>query len=171
MTTSVCETVTLTNKRGLHARASNKFVACALTYDAVILVRSHNDVCAETVMADSIMELLLLGSAFGEDITISAEGPQAGEAVWCAHAGPSPWVEMGERPGTGCATVRGVGRPLAQDHAIGPGQVLGDVNSGRAARRAVCCVYGGVPSCLCVVDIFLRLEPRLADRAKIQRPR
>ncbi len=81
MPVSACETVTLTNKRGLHARASNKFVSCALNFDAMILVRSHNTVCAETVMADSIMELLLLGSAYGEEITISAEGPQAVEAV------------------------------------------------------------------------------------------
>jgi len=50
-------------------------------FDAKIEVRSHNDVCAETVVADSIMELLLLGSAFGEDITISAKGPEAEAAV------------------------------------------------------------------------------------------
>ena len=81
MTLSACETVKLTNKRGLHARASNKFMACALKYEATVLVRSHNSVCAETVMADSVMELLLLGSACGEDITISAEGPEAVEAV------------------------------------------------------------------------------------------
>ncbi len=81
MTIRACETVTLTNKRGLHARASNKFVACAQEFDATVLVRSHNDVCAETVMADSVMELLLLGSAYGEDITISAEGPDAPQAV------------------------------------------------------------------------------------------
>ncbi len=77
----VSERVTLTNKRGLHARASHKFVACALEYDASIEVRSHNSVCAETVIADSVMELLLLGSACGEDITISASGPQAEAAV------------------------------------------------------------------------------------------
>jgi len=81
MSVHSCETVTLTNKRGLHARASNKFVKCALKFDAMVLVRSHNEVCAETVVADSVMELLLLGSAFGEDITISAEGPDAETAV------------------------------------------------------------------------------------------
>lgn len=81
MSNSACATVQLTNKRGLHARASHKFVARALEFDAEVLVRSHNDVCAETVVADSVMELLLLGSAFGEDITISAEGPEAQKAV------------------------------------------------------------------------------------------
>jgi len=74
-------TVTLVNKRGLHARASNKFMECVLRYDAEILVRSHNDVCAETVVADSVMELLLLGSACGEEITISATGEEAQPAI------------------------------------------------------------------------------------------
>jgi len=50
-------TVTLVNKRGLHARASNKFMECVLRFNAEVLVRSHNDVCAETVVADSVMEL------------------------------------------------------------------------------------------------------------------
>ena len=73
--------VTLRNQRGLHARASNKFIACASKFDAVIEVTSHNDVCAETVIADSVMELLLLGSACGEDISISAAGPDAEAAI------------------------------------------------------------------------------------------
>lgn len=73
--------VTLKNERGLHARASHKFMACAMQFDAEVSVTSHNDVCAETVIADSVMELLLLGSAVGEDITISAQGPQAAEAL------------------------------------------------------------------------------------------
>lgn len=81
MTDLISETVRLTNKRGLHARASHKFVECALEFNANVEVRSHNEVCAETVVADSVMELLLLGSAFGEDITISATGPEAKEAV------------------------------------------------------------------------------------------
>jgi len=81
MTAHACETVTLKNKRGLHARASHKFMACATEFEAMVLVRSHNSVCAETVVADSVMELLLLGSAYGEDITISAEGPDAENAV------------------------------------------------------------------------------------------
>ena len=73
--------VTLKNARDLHARASHKFMALAMTFDAQVSVTSHNDVCAETVIADSVMELLLLGSAVGEDITISASGPQAREAL------------------------------------------------------------------------------------------
>ena len=73
--------LTLVNKRGLHARASNKFMACVMRYDAKVLVRSHNDVCEERVEADSVMELLLLGSACGEDITVDAEGPEAEDVV------------------------------------------------------------------------------------------
>ena len=73
--------VTLCNERGLHARASAKFAALAQEFDAEILVTSHNDVFWETVVGDSIMELLLLGSACGEDISIIAKGPDQNEAL------------------------------------------------------------------------------------------
>ena len=79
--TAAKATVTLVNKRGLHARASNKFMECVMQYDAEVSVLSHNDVCAETVIADSVMELLLLGAACGEDITVSAKGAEAHSAV------------------------------------------------------------------------------------------
>ncbi len=79
-------TLRLLNKRGLHARASNKFMQCVMQYDAQVLVRSHNDVCAETVVADSVMELLLLGSACGEEITVSATGPQAKDVITALRA-------------------------------------------------------------------------------------
>ena len=78
---SLSHRVTLKNKRGLHARASHKFMACAMQFDAEVSVTSHNDVCAETVIADSVMELLLLGSACGEEITISATGDDADAAI------------------------------------------------------------------------------------------
>ncbi len=69
--------VTLQNKRGLHARAAAKIASAAQEFEADIKVTSHNDVCCETVIGDSIMELLLLGSACGEDISISARGSDA----------------------------------------------------------------------------------------------
>lgn len=78
---TVSRRVTLVNKRGLHARASAKFVACVEQFDVSVEVTSHNDVCAETVEADSIMELLMLGSACGEDITITATGKDAKPAA------------------------------------------------------------------------------------------
>ncbi|MBL4853774.1 MAG: HPr family phosphocarrier protein [Robiginitomaculum sp.] len=73
--------ITLRNKRGLHARASAKFAQLATSFDAKIEVTSCNDVCQETVVGDSIMELLLLGSACGEDISITAHGPDADAAI------------------------------------------------------------------------------------------
>ncbi|WP_017931086.1 HPr family phosphocarrier protein [Robiginitomaculum antarcticum] len=73
--------VTLVNKRGLHARASAKFVATANQFDAVVKVTSHNNCGAETVIADSIMELLMLGCAVGEDLTISAAGVEGKPAL------------------------------------------------------------------------------------------
>lgn len=75
--TGVSARLTLVNKRGLHARASNKFMECVMRFNADVHVKSHNSVTTETVEADSVMELLLLGSACGEDITVSAEGPDA----------------------------------------------------------------------------------------------
>ena len=81
MNETATATVKLINKRGLHARASNKFMECVMRFNAEVLVRSHNDVCAETVVADSVMELLLLGAACGEDITVTATGEEAEPAV------------------------------------------------------------------------------------------
>lgn len=73
--------LTLRNLRGMHARASAKFAACASGFDAKVTVTSYNDVCCETVVGDSIMELLLLGSACGEDILVTANGPDASKAL------------------------------------------------------------------------------------------
>ena len=73
--------LTLSNRRGLHARASHAFMETVGRFDARVWVQSHNDVCAETVEADSVMELLLLGSAFGEEITVIAEGKEAQAAI------------------------------------------------------------------------------------------
>jgi len=56
-------------------------MACVLQFDARVEVMSHNDVCADVVEADSVMELLLLGSACGEDITITATGTDAEPAI------------------------------------------------------------------------------------------
>lgn len=67
--------------RGLHARASNKIMDVVGRHDARVWIRSHNDVCAETVEADSVMELLLLGAACGEKITITAQGEGAARVI------------------------------------------------------------------------------------------
>lgn len=78
---SATATLTLQNKRGLHARASNKIMELVGQFNARVWVRSHNDVCAETVEADSVMELLLLGAACGETITLTAQGDQADTVI------------------------------------------------------------------------------------------
>ena len=70
-------TVTICNPRGLHARASAKFVAEADQYDARVSVARDG----EQVRADSIMELLMLAAGPGASITIRAEGAQADAAV------------------------------------------------------------------------------------------
>ena len=74
---AVSREVAITNKRGLHARASAKFVAMASELDAQIEVeKDGNRVCGT-----SIMGLMMLGAAMGDSITIRAEGEGAGESV------------------------------------------------------------------------------------------
>jgi phosphocarrier protein len=69
--------VTICNQRGLHARASAKFVAEAGRFDARVTLSRDG----EQVQADSIMELLMLAAGPGARITISAEGPEAQAAL------------------------------------------------------------------------------------------
>ncbi|WBQ10208.1 HPr family phosphocarrier protein [Hyphomonadaceae bacterium ML37] len=74
---SIERTVTICNPRGLHARASAKFVAEAAPFDAQVTVVREGD----EVAADSIMELLMLAAGPGSQITIRAEGAEAEAAV------------------------------------------------------------------------------------------
>jgi phosphocarrier protein len=70
-------TVDIVNKRGLHARASAKFVKLATGFDAEVRVTRDG----ATVDARSIMGLMMLAAGPGCCIEIEAEGPQAGPAV------------------------------------------------------------------------------------------
>ena len=70
-------TVEIVNKKGLHARASAKFVQLAEKLDAAITVSRGN----ESVGGTSIMGLMMLAAGPGTTITISATGPDAAEAV------------------------------------------------------------------------------------------
>jgi phosphocarrier protein HPr len=70
-------TVEIVNKRGLHARASAKFVKLAATFEAEVRVSKDG----QTVDARSIMGLMMLAAAPGSEIEIEAEGDQATEAV------------------------------------------------------------------------------------------
>lgn len=70
-------TVPITNRRGLHARASAKFVTVASSFDADVTV-SHD---GSSVTGTSIMGLMMLAAAMGDAIEISATGPEAEAAV------------------------------------------------------------------------------------------
>ena len=74
---AVSREVQITNQRGLHARASAKFVNLASEIDAQIEVeKDGNRVCGT-----SIMGLMMLGAAMGDTITIRVEGVGADEAL------------------------------------------------------------------------------------------
>ena len=70
-------TVDIVNKRGLHARASAKFVKLATEFDAEVRVSRDG----QTVDARSIMGLMMLAAGPGCCIEIEAEGPEAEPAV------------------------------------------------------------------------------------------
>ena len=70
-------TANICNSRGLHARASAKFVKLASTFDAEVHVTRDG----VTVNALSIMGLLMLGAGNGCGIEITAEGAEAEAAV------------------------------------------------------------------------------------------
>jgi phosphocarrier protein HPr len=67
----------IVNRKGLHARATAKFVQCVDRFDAEIKVTR----CGETVGGDSIMGILTLGAGMGTTITVSALGAQAEAAL------------------------------------------------------------------------------------------
>lgn len=69
--------VEICNRKGLHARASAKFVKCAEQFDADIQVTRGN----ETVGGTSIMGLMMLAAGIGTTITIAATGADAGQAL------------------------------------------------------------------------------------------
>ncbi|HHK73957.1 MAG TPA: HPr family phosphocarrier protein [Rhizobiales bacterium] len=69
--------MTIRNARGLHARASAKFVKCAENFTAQITVSRKG----ECVSATSIMGLLMLAAGPGCKISVSATGPDARAAL------------------------------------------------------------------------------------------
>lgn len=71
------QTLTIINSRGLHARASAKFVQCAEGFNADIRVSREG----QTVAGTSIMGLMMLAAANGCTIDVEAEGPEAEEAL------------------------------------------------------------------------------------------
>ena len=67
----------IVNRKGLHARATAKFVQCVDRFDADIKVAR----CGETVGGDSIMGILTLGAGLGSTITVFASGVEARQAL------------------------------------------------------------------------------------------
>ncbi len=65
------------NKRGLHARASAKFVQTVERFDAQVRVCRNG----EAVCGNSIMGLMMLAAAPGTTVTVTATGRQAEEAL------------------------------------------------------------------------------------------
>ena len=74
---SIGADVTVCNKKGLHARASAKFVRCAEEYDAVVTVTRDG----QSVGGTSIMGLMMLAAGPGSTIRIDAKGRQAEGAL------------------------------------------------------------------------------------------
>ena len=77
MSEGAARTVEITNKRGLHARASAKFVKTASAFDAEVRVSKDG----QTVDARSIMGLMMLAAGPGCCIEIEAEGSEAQAAL------------------------------------------------------------------------------------------
>lgn len=73
MIAPVTRTLLICNEKGLHARASARFVECVEGFDASASVLRDG----YEVPGDSIMGLLMLGAACGTTITVTTTGPEA----------------------------------------------------------------------------------------------
>ena len=74
---ALAQQLTIVNRKGLHARASARFVRTAECFDATINVVKDG----QSVAGNSIMGLMMLAAGPGTDIAIAAAGPQAAEAL------------------------------------------------------------------------------------------
>jgi phosphocarrier protein HPr len=77
--TRISRTVTIVNIKGLHARASAKFVTFVSRLPDGISVEVEKD--GQSVTGTSIMGLMMLGAAKGSEIIIHVEGEQAELAI------------------------------------------------------------------------------------------
>jgi phosphocarrier protein HPr len=74
---TISREMNITNQRGLHARASAKFVKCAEGFDANVVVSRDG----QSVPGTSIMGLMMLAASIGTTIMVEASGPQADAAM------------------------------------------------------------------------------------------
>lgn len=72
-----CATVKITNKRGLHARASAKIVEASARFQSHITVAKDG----QSVDGRSIMGLMMLAASCGTEVEVCAEGIDAAEAL------------------------------------------------------------------------------------------
>jgi phosphocarrier protein HPr len=76
---AVTRVMKIINEKGLHARASAKFVGVVETFKDVAEVTVSRS--EETVSGNSIMGLMLLAAGIGTSITVTATGPQAAQCI------------------------------------------------------------------------------------------
>jgi len=69
--------LSIANKRGLHARASSRFVKCVEQFQARVTVEKDGT----TVLGTSIMGLMLLAATPGSIIRVVADGVDADKAI------------------------------------------------------------------------------------------
>ena len=72
-------TVKVSNKYGLHARASTRLAQLASQFSASVLLVGEE--APEPVDATSIIEVMSMGAENGQDITIRVEGEDAEVAI------------------------------------------------------------------------------------------
>ena len=80
---SITRTLTIVNKKGLHARASRKLAELALSYDTTRIFVKRED---EEADARSLMDLMMLGAGIGQDVEVETRGPHAEEAMQAVEA-------------------------------------------------------------------------------------
>ncbi len=76
-TEKIAVSAQIINKKGLHARASAKFVETVARYQAEVTVSKADN----SVSGRSIMGLMMLGASLGCTIELVAEGPQARQVI------------------------------------------------------------------------------------------
>ena len=77
MSADITKTLNIINEKGLHARASAKFVEVVESYDATANVEKHG----LDASGDSIMGLLMLAASRGTTIDVTTSGAQAQELM------------------------------------------------------------------------------------------
>ncbi len=79
---AITRVLKIVNEKGLHARASAKFVQMVEKFDAKVTVER----AGESAGGNSIMGLMMLAAGIGTSITVTATGPQAQEVITALDA-------------------------------------------------------------------------------------